>query len=306
MARFKSWVFIYCVLIISQSFGDTAPKQPEVDGEIATLAELRWLSQNDTEWNKDWKLVANIDASDTKTWNDGEGFSPIGNSDRPFTGTFEGTGYNTISNLFIDRTGYVGLFGYVDEATIRNLNLTSADITGTYAGILCGYAQKEEDEETLIREVHVSGSVTGVSYVGGLVGRSRTGLEIEHSSSVSTIVGTHLYTGGLVGYAQGIKISSSYSFSNIQGDKSVGGLVGYSTNTEIVQSFSGGSVARQDIDEASQLGGIAGFFHNGRVAHSYSITNVENNDHANEGCLIGYRSSTEIANIFYDTNNLLS
>ena len=57
-------------------------------------------------------------------WNGGLGFSPIGNFNTgSFKGTFDGRGF-AISNLYINRiTNDVGLFGFVQKITIKNLNL---------------------------------------------------------------------------------------------------------------------------------------------------------------------------------------
>ncbi len=46
-------------------------------------------------------LHNDIDASAISNWNSGAGFTPIGNSSTPFTGTFNGNNY-TISDLFIN------------------------------------------------------------------------------------------------------------------------------------------------------------------------------------------------------------
>ena len=86
-------------------------------------------------------LANNIDASGTCNWNSGAGFTPIGNSSTPFTGTFNGNNY-TISDLFINlpTTNDVGLFGYTWGAIIENVGLLNANITGqNNVGGLVGY-----------------------------------------------------------------------------------------------------------------------------------------------------------------------
>ena len=78
-----------------------------------------------------FQLASDIDASATSGWNADAGFTPIGNSSTPFTGTFNGNSY-TISNLFINlpTTNDVGLFGHTSGATIENVGLVNANITG--------------------------------------------------------------------------------------------------------------------------------------------------------------------------------
>ena len=51
------------------------------------------------------------------------GWEPIGDADTPFTGSLNGDGYR-ITGLWINRTGdYVGLFGFIDGAVIKNVGL---------------------------------------------------------------------------------------------------------------------------------------------------------------------------------------
>ena len=67
-------------------------------------------------------------------------FTPIGTSSNKFKGTFYGNGH-TISNLTINSSsGYTGLFGYTDGATIQDLGVVDAEITSTeyYTGGLVG------------------------------------------------------------------------------------------------------------------------------------------------------------------------
>ena len=47
-------------------------------------------------------IASNIDASDTYTWNNGEGFSPIGDTTTKFTGSIDNENTYTISNIFIN------------------------------------------------------------------------------------------------------------------------------------------------------------------------------------------------------------
>lgn len=43
--------------------------------EISTLSELNWLLQNSGEWDKQFVQIANIDASETVDWDDGNVFT---------------------------------------------------------------------------------------------------------------------------------------------------------------------------------------------------------------------------------------
>jgi len=68
---------------------------------------------------------------------DHTGWLPIGNPDTPFTGTFNGAGHQ-ITGLWINRTGdYLGLFGFIDGAIIKNVGLILKAELGQTHYIFC-------------------------------------------------------------------------------------------------------------------------------------------------------------------------
>ena len=78
---------------------------------ISKIEHLVWMGENITNVStKNFKLIADINAAETKFWNDGRGFLPVGYmyenkkaySSYPFQGCFDGGGH-IISNLFINR-----------------------------------------------------------------------------------------------------------------------------------------------------------------------------------------------------------
>ncbi len=66
------------------------------------LDNLLWVSTNNSSWSSHFIQIADIDASDTQNWGGGNGFSPIGNIDNNFTGTYNGQSFS-ITGLHIDR-----------------------------------------------------------------------------------------------------------------------------------------------------------------------------------------------------------
>ncbi len=246
-----------------------------------------------------YELTANLDfdtnnsgsANDGDTyWNGGEGWVAIGNSPR-FTATFEGNGH-TIANLFIDRdrTDYLGLFARLENATVRNLTLTGASVTGDdRVGLLAGRSY----ETTVISGVSVSGDVTaGDDRAGVLIGETSDDTTIEDSSTSGSITG-NAFVGGLVGENDGA-ISRSWSSANVSGDRNstsqyLGGLVGR-TYGPITASFATGSVeplgSGDDVDSAGGLVGEIGFGTNTiAITSSYATGSVTGNEGV--GGLIG-------------------
>ncbi len=194
--------------------------------EIATLANLRWLSETSDVWGSYFIQTTDIDASETADWNSEEGFSPIGNKTTYFTGNYNGQGH-IISELTISRSSdkYVALFGYAYGDSIENLGLTDCSITGyNYVGGIVGY-----NAQTLT-SCYVTGEVTGNEYVGGLVGYNSINSSIVDNSYVEgTITGLYM-VGGLVGINNSA-ISNCYVTESVSGTTFVGRLVGMNYST---------------------------------------------------------------------------
>ena len=117
------------------SLGDGTTENPY---QITTLANLKWLSMTPSVWSSHFIQTADINASDTRNWNDGKGFKPIGfDYDNSFTGVYDGL-HHLITDLYINRPGqYVGLFGYVaggEGQVVRKVNLQNIHLTGSDTG----------------------------------------------------------------------------------------------------------------------------------------------------------------------------
>lgn len=158
-------------------------------------------------------------------------WTPIGTTEHPFSGVFDGQGY-TISNLKVNSTsGYAGLFGYIkgdmskcpektdlpenwDESSIainetnytagvKELNIDGFKVESSggkkFCGTIVGYA-----EYALLRDLTVSNGVvnnTDKSYAGGIVGGTSAGMAFENltvSETVEVKAGDHS-VGGIVG-----------------------------------------------------------------------------------------------------------
>jgi hypothetical protein len=192
--------------------------------QIANLDNLYWVTQNSSSWNKDFIQTADIDATNTSSWDGNAGFTPIGNSTTPFTGNYNGQG-TVISHLFISRSGTdkVGLFGVVSGAEIKRLGITSAQITGkNYVGAVAGISSL--GDSTTISNCYISGTVTGSTYVGGLTGLNQFPAALENCGSTATVTGNQ-NVGGLAGYNSST-INDCYATGLVTAHLGGGGLVG--------------------------------------------------------------------------------
>ncbi|MCK5833716.1 hypothetical protein KAH81_08610 [bacterium] len=203
--------------------------------EVSTLDHLLWISTNSSSWGDDFIQTANIDASATNTWNYNgltyDGWSPIGNVTTRFEGNYDGNGF-TIDGLFINRTtNYIGFFGYASGATIQDIGVTNVNITGAeQVGGLLG----RNYDSSIISNSYSTGSVSGSSFVGGLVGYTYNST-VSNNYSTGSVSGSNS-VGGLVGHNYLSTVSNSYSTGSVSSFFSVGGLVGYN-NSPVENSF---------------------------------------------------------------------
>ncbi|TGC09423.1 GLUG motif-containing protein [Methanolobus halotolerans] len=234
--------------------GDGSENNPY---EVSTICQLQAMN---FDLSAHYILINDIDISDTKNWNGGEGWEPIGDLSNKFNGTFDGQNY-TITGLFINRPteDNIGLFGRTDAgATIKNVGLVDINITGrVHVGGLVGYS----NGGTII-DSYSMGDVTGNTIAGGLVGRNKG--TIENSYSTGDVIG-FLHIGGLVGInAMGGTITDSYSMGDVTSYiERAGGLVGYNEGT-IMDSYSTGAVTGE-----SNIGGLIGWNNGGTISNSY-------------------------------------
>ena len=207
-------------------------------------------------------LANDIDASATAGWNAGAGFAPIGTAASNFSGTLDGLNH-TVTGLTINRGGQseVGLFALL-QGQISNMRLVGGSIAGsTNVGALTGI------HWGTITNVSSSASVSGVTYVGGLVGIT-SGATITRSSSTGNVTGSAFYVGGLVGRHSGL-ISESYATGAVTGTTGIGGLVG-SNRGMIEQSYAAGAVT----STADDVGGFVGESNLGLISDSYATGSV--------------------------------
>jgi len=140
-----------------------------------------------------YKLTANIDL---KNYKSGEGWTPIGKQGKPFKGNFDGGGY-IISNLYIkSNESDIGLFGYVESCSIKNMGVKGIVEGSDNVGGIVGYLRDSNLENCYWR-----GDVTGKSNVGGIAGEVVQRSTV-HSCYTTGMVKGIAYCGGVAGIAQ--------------------------------------------------------------------------------------------------------
>lgn len=260
--------------------GGTAWNSINTTDNALCIAPQTTAKATSRDYNDAYFLVTvDIDMSGYISTDGVYNFLPIGTrstqnqTELPFSATFDG-GDNTITYVYnvgsfynVDgaRTNYVGLFGYLNGATISNLKVASNG----------GLSITDND------------GIVGIEYVGGIAGCAVDSTLYNTVLAYGGWVRGENYVGGIVGYGERITIVSSEAVSsaNVGGETYVGGIVGKWIVSN--QNQIGGSVAGQryvtpadqtDVMGIKYVGGIAGWMDTSSCATTISYAPQLNNN----------------------------
>lgn len=276
------------------SKGDGKKDSPYI---ITKAEELAWFRDQVNGGNKKIcaKIADNVEVIDLKNFChaadaskkiDEQSWVPIGNSNKPYQGTFDGNG-KTITNLYINASQVnMGLFGYTYGGTIKNLTFEYANVTNTnnYAGVLVGKAFGG----STLQNIKISNTcqIKGGKYTGGIAGYLDG--NAYNCVNCATVQGIQ-YIGGLCGYSStGNSMTACANYGNVTASSSgVGGLVGY---------FSGGTIQDcanyGDVKGTEYVAGMAGSVKNGKIQNVFSYGNISVTTKTQRvGMVFGYSSS---------------
>lgn len=215
--------------------------------QLGTEADLVWFAGQVNDGNTAIHAALTNSIELTEAW------TPIGNTVNQYSGAFDGCG-ESITGLNVTDAGnttgtsaYLGLFGYVNGATIKNLTVagtisnTVVSTTESYAGGIAAYAGGGVTIENCHSQVEISTSQ--FAHCGGIVGKISA-----PSSNLTTI--TRCSNTGLI---SGTIISSD---PNIK--RHLGGIVGVGYNVAITESYNTANISAADSSSGNDLAGSAG------------------------------------------------
>ena len=268
---------------------------------ISSCAQLAYLSEqvkNGEKYeNTYFKLTDDLNLAG-KSWRPIGYKSASGTSDTPFCGTFDGDRHE-IMGLKVDaNSNCLGLFGYIKSTYLKNLKISSADIsssTGDYGAILCAIAESAkisncsvsgkvriedmiagglvaELRNTVMTNCTAEVEVTSQQNVGGLCGILKCA-EIEKCTvlpgSTMAVITKNDFpnVGGLIGYIDSegnsfSQIGNCNTYANVSGYGNVGGAIGYVDTGEphqIGECTVYGDVSVVALPSGKQNFGIGGF-----------------------------------------------
>ena len=244
---------------------------------VSNAEGLAWVATSTNNSAKTFegeivKLTADIDLNNQE-------WTPIGNTSYSFKGTFDGDNH-TISNLVVTggSESNKGLFGYTTDGEIKNLTVENAKVSGRLnIAVVAGTPYTSKFTNITVKG-HIE--VNGMAYVGGVGGKNAYAdwtditVEADEASYVKAISmenGTayRTYVGGVTGFNG----EGGHTFKNITSNIDVigstcdvGGLFGIAHyNNNFVNCSCSADVEitdAEEADEAEELGGIAGVWHN--------------------------------------------
>ncbi|QSO51242.1 InlB B-repeat-containing protein [Alicyclobacillus curvatus] len=199
--------------------------------EVSTAAQLEYIDENQSSYlNANIMLMNSIDLT-------GYAWIPLGQLKAPFSGTFNGHGFEVTNVSVSGQFQGAGLFGY-STGTLENTGV-AGDITinavGFSVGVLVGY------DTGSITNCYTTGSISATSAgtAGGLVGLQDGG-SITNSYSTVRVSGQNVTVGGLVGEAGSTTVLNSYALGQVSDSGNnvfYGGLIGRVTPGLVTDSY---------------------------------------------------------------------
>ena len=187
------------------------------------------------QWTPIGRIIKDANNKDVKT---------------PFSGTYDGNGY-VISNLKIDdpTASYVGLFGYISGATLKNITIASGFVYGDqYSGGICGSAITSSKITCCANNATVYGKR---ERNGGIVGNIASKTTISNCINYG-LISAYNYSGGVVGYNEAtgtnatsvtncVNVGQVFSLRNTSGN-----LYGFNKDFTVVDGVitTGGKVSK--------------------------------------------------------------
>lgn len=271
------------ILIHSTTWDGISSTQPAYENDIyhiTTGAELRWIAEQvnvgNTFAGKTILLENSIDLG-------GKNSTPanwevIGSGYSYFSGIFDGQGF-TIRNLYSvtdDSTEFNGLFGWLPNAVVKNLNVDGFEIgspnstSEKHKVAIIGYISGQ----CKLENIHIeNGKVISNHYAGGLAGIVWSGMDTTayvNQCKVENVTVKGQNSGGLIGSFKGMLLNSSVSGQgSVQGNEKakelyIGGLIGTTVdNSTIVNSYAdigvGYLIEGSNSETVAYTGGLIGY-----------------------------------------------
>ena len=161
-----------------------------------------YLIQSDDDWTEFCTNFDTYRTSEVKLTTNVTITTPLGTSGAPFTGTFDGDGQTMNANI-TDNSGSAAPFRYIKGGTIRNLVVTGSVSGSTHTSGLVGFTDGDTNTQNTIENCLVQANVTCSAHFGGLVGHGLNSKVVITGCAFTgnmAIPNKNQYAGGLLGW----------------------------------------------------------------------------------------------------------
>ena len=249
--------------------------RPSEDGytPIGSYAEMQLINTLDGAMAGYYRQEADLDLMN-------EQWTPIGSEQEPFTGIFDGNGFEILRiNVAEGSATHAGLFGYLrgNQAVLKDIILASGVVEGTdYTAGICAYCY------------------------GGTLDGCRNAAMIQCVTATSKV---NIYSGGIAAYLSQGKALNCGNSGNISASVSEslsysysGGITGYDNSGEIAACCNSGNISTSVSYTSSYYsyysGGITGYIYDsGEITACYNTGRIVANGYKEYGIACGSSSS---------------
>lgn len=265
------------------SGGDGSSDNPYL---IANIADMNQLAADvnaggENLYNgKHFRLTSNLDYTNVTKDEAGNNYTPVGLfysdgiTNKPFRGFFDGYGH-TIKGIRVSYrndmshgTNGVGIFGFIQDGSVKNLTVEDCVFKGTTVGGVVGYNYGATIKNTHVKSSVIIGSdESPTANHGGIAGRNHLGT-IEGNISEAQVICNEGQScsifGGIVGHALSSTTKNNlYLGTMVEGGSYVGWIVGKIENTYpfdgniYPSSLVGGGAGRENESTGLDIAGAA-------------------------------------------------
>ncbi|MDL2274412.1 protein kinase [Oscillospiraceae bacterium OttesenSCG-928-G22] len=243
------------------------------DKPVTVIRTAREFSDMRNDLAGHYELGADIDLGEFESW------TPIGDTDHPFTGVLDGKGY-AIIGLRIDAYGSeatpnAGLFSVIDKAVIRNLIVWDAELSVVHAGrgetaVFAGENRGGLIEHCAAMGGSISADVGLESSAAGICGLN-SGIVRGCFNSADIIIYTagskdftESFAGGVCGVNTGT-IADCGNTGAVTGICLAGGIAAFNDTGVITRCYSAGAIKAPAYPLAYLPGGISQLLGRGKI-----------------------------------------
>lgn len=265
------------------SGGDGSANNPYL---IATTADMDQLAADvnaggeNLYYGKHFRLTSNLDYTNVTKDETGNNYTPVGLfysdgiTNKPFRGFFDGYGH-TIKGIRVSYrndisggTNGVGIFGFIQDGSVKNLTVEDCVFKGTTVGGVVGYNYGATIKNTHVKSSVIIGSdESPTANHGGIAGRNHLGT-VEGNISEAQVICNEGQScsifGGVVGHALSSTTKNNlYLGTTVEGGSYVGWIVGKIENTYpfdgniYPSSLVGGGAGRENESTGLDIAGAA-------------------------------------------------